>query len=447
MLYLTLLVPLAVVVGGRLVIVVLDLLSRLGTATLVFSTYQIAPKLAVYYSITAGIVALMIQNSIILSPLFVQENVAYEGAIALGLAFLPRVVSFASSVERGRSVLITILAPLALTSLTLVALKPGDLAIHPEPFGVVLLGVLPTIALGDFALYVSAWKGFLKPELALDRFDRLKVQETVSSHLDSYRYSDLGLVLETIKFALDRADELHNQQAKLEVATAIVSCLEVQPLVCKPLSEIIERLSASDSPAVLEKLTGSYGFVLDYNLTLGLSKLARMSDHSNPGVRKKVVEVCMRKWEATPDVKKILLSAMERFLRNARVLTVDFLEMRALLSASSSGGVKGEELTQHQVYLRQGGIESLTAEGVFQGKEFVVALEKAWEVDPSRMSSIVEEFSHDKDPMKRLVAVVLLADATMGSKITNRDKLLSELLKDKQLSVMAEAMRGLSELS
>src|SRR5260370_21252752 len=98
-LYLVLLVPLAVVVGGRLVIVILDLLSDLGTATLAFSTYQVVPKLAFYYSITAGIVALMIQNSIILSSLFVQMNIFYVGAIALRLAFLPRVVSFASSVE------------------------------------------------------------------------------------------------------------------------------------------------------------------------------------------------------------------------------------------------------------------------------------------------------------------------------------------------------------
>jgi len=255
---LILILPFVVVAGGKAILIILDGLSNLGTATLSFSRYQTIPKLVAYYFCTSAIIALMIQNSIILSPIFAPlRDPSYEGVAGLGLAFLPRVVSFASSVERARSVLIAILAPLALTSLTLVALRPSDLSISVEPFEVVLLGIFPTITLGDLALYLSASTGFLRPELTIDHFDVLKVRETVLSHLDSYRYSDLvsvlghaiqkgrtdveSAVLSTIKIALDSADEQQNSQAKLAIATAILEALDSKPLHCKPLIQTIHR--------------------------------------------------------------------------------------------------------------------------------------------------------------------------------------------------------------
>lgn len=413
------------------------------------------PKLAIYYAVTAFTIIVLVENSIILSSQFESSSdISYVGSVALALAFLPRVVSFASSIDRGRSVLIALLAPLTLTSLALAAFKPLHLALRIEPFQLAILGLPVTISLGEICLFTGAKTGLLKPEMSLEGFDHLKIEETMISHLESYCYQDLlalfsvafrkkrleqaGAILSTIKMGIEAATEQRNVFAKCTIARAIVQSMRLDHSLRLQLLEVVKGLSSDAAPEVVTAVLGAYEFLIDYPLAETIPKLWSLAGSPDPRVRRKVVDICLKKWNSSPEIPRIFLSSMEHFVRD--------VHFRIPLNTSLLAEEKNALDPERDLLFMSGELDSLQDprlhSGVFEDEDFENLLARAWDIEPVRMSSIVTTMLAGSLDQK-LTAIKLLSNSRIGPKIIDRVGLLSLLAQDKNpLIRMAMTMQG-----
>jgi len=188
-------------------------------------------------------------------------------------------------------------------------------------------------------------------------------------------------------------------------------------------------------------------YMFDSSPTLAMGQLTSLVGNANPSVRAQAVRVCVKKWKAHPDIEKIFVSAIERFLRSARAPLTRrsspsgsiYLGLPPEFEIGENGEpVLSEPFVGHRV-------TSLISGGGFLEEEFVALLERAWEVDPSKMNNVVGEMVRDGDPSKRLASIVLLANRWLRDRIQERLVFVEELMKDSNPLVKAEAERVFSK--
>jgi len=408
-----------------------------------------------YYALVTPLLVVLIENSIILSELAQTPKAWQISLAALSLAFLPRVVSYASSIQRARNTLIAVLTPLTLMALVLIAVDPRRIIFHPEPFTLSFLGIMPLIAIGDSALYLSTTIGVTRPTISLETIAQSEVERTIRSQLATYPYDTLigvlgdanrrkrleteNAILEALSLAVDLAVKEQNISARLAVARGITRSIPRHTNLTVLLLPIIERLSQDEAPDVIKEVSGSFGYVLAQSADKCIRILTNLSHHTNPYVRRVVVDFCWKRLATGPAIlREIFVDIMKEFLRRIRHaighLWLDATPPQRMMIEDA------ERLYRKLPHIPRD-------ESVFLESDFLKLLHKAWEIDSRSMDVALAEMVSSNDVFARYGAVMILAEQSIRERVADNKELIKSLLADKSSLVRLSANRFLASQS
>jgi hypothetical protein len=447
-----LLITPVVIFGGRLLLLVIDFLSNEVTTSLVPTEYRSIPRLAAYYVLITPLLVVLIENSIILSELAQTLKTWQISLAALSLAFLPRVVSYASSIQRARNTLIAVLTPLTLMALVLIVVNPERIIFQAEPFTLSLLGIMPLIAIGDAVLHLSTTLGVTRPLITLESIAQSEVERTIRSQLATYPYDTLiGLlgeanrrnrvetehaILEALSLAVDQALKERNIRARVAIARGITQSIPRYARATVVLLPFIEHSSQYEVPDVIKEVSGSFGYVLEQSPDKCIHILMTLSHHTSPYIRRVVVDFCWERLASGPaKLRGIFVDVMKEYPRRiwhpigSLWLDVSRYPERSIMIAEAE-----------HVY---GTLPFPRDESVFLETDFLKLLQKAWEIDSRSMNIALAGMVHSKDTPTRYGAVMILAEQSIRDRIADNKEMIETLLADKSSLVRSFANRFL----
>ena len=267
--------PILIILLGKTAELIIRTLEKISTGPLSLTAPINTILLFCYYASLSIFLALLIENSAILTLLNFRPDEWQVALISLSLAFFPRVLSYASGMERARNTLLAIFTPLTLTAAVTVFTQPATLAFNLQTLELCIIGGIIQVIFGDLALYFAGFLGVIHPIITIETVSLIDLKQLVHSQLETVQWDRVCQTLEEAK-QCDRVDiiqkildsmraflvESRKRGAKLAriiFVDAITKALCSEPSLEEELVPLLEDLETDQEVEVRTRLAYSYG--------------------------------------------------------------------------------------------------------------------------------------------------------------------------------------------
>lgn len=418
-----LLTPLLIIVLGKTAELLIHVLERVSTGPLSLIKPSNALLLMGYYLLFSIFLATLIDNSIVLSLLSFRFSEWQVAAISLGLAFLPRVLSYTSSMERARSILLAILTPLTLTATIVLFIQPESVVFRLKTLEFCVVGSIPQTTLGDVALYFASFTGMISPKISIETISMIDLRRLVHSQLETVPWNDICNILVEAK-KVDRVDVVQNiirsmgfflnesekrraKLARISFVDALVRTIFSNPGLREGLIPFLNSLQ-NDPEAEVRARVAPYCITLSREMpSKGLKDISEWLDDNNITVLQEIGRKITDLLRSDPNAP---LYAIKLSLNPAFIQSL----------------VTGEGLE----FISEGGV-SMT----YSPNPVIQTLKAAYMISPNIVSKHIDNCSLGKDPKLRILAAAIVSDQSFAKDDKVIAQVRERLKKDKNLEV------------
>lgn len=269
--------PIIIIVLGKIAELVIYTFERVSTGPLFITGPRNTLLLFGYYMSISILIALLIENSVILTLLNFSPDEWQVAFVSLSLAFLPRVLSYASSMERARGVLLGILTPLTLTATIVLLTQPSSLAFRAKTLQFCFVGSLIQPVFGDLTLYFVGFLGIIHPRITIETISFVDLQRLVSSQLETIQWERICQVLKEAKgvgrvdiinkivksmsIFLEESRKRGTKLARINFFEAIAEAIYSEPDLKEELTPFFETLNEDPDTEFRARIANRYGIL------------------------------------------------------------------------------------------------------------------------------------------------------------------------------------------
>jgi hypothetical protein len=266
--------PILILLLGKIAELIIIALERVSTGPLSVTGAKTTLLLICYYALFSAFLAFLIENSIIVSLVSVRFQEGYVALIALSLAFLPRVLSCATGMERARSILLAILTPLTMTATIALLINPSTIALRPQTLQFCLAGSLVQPIIGDLTIYFLAFLGIIHPKITFETISLLDLKQLVRSQLETLQWNPICAILKEAKhvnrtdinqkiitsmmFFVEESRRRRAKLARIAFIDTLVESLCSEPTLKEDLISLFKVLNNDQEAEVRSRLASCY---------------------------------------------------------------------------------------------------------------------------------------------------------------------------------------------
>jgi len=433
--------PLLILVLGKVAELIIHTLEMISTGPLSILKPTNSVRLVAYYTFFSIFLSVLIENSIVLSILNFRFDTWQVATISLGLAFLPRVLSYAGSMERARSILLAILTPLTLTAAFVLFIKPAKIIFSFETFEYCFIGSLIQTALGDLTLYFASFIGIINPAITIETISLIDLDRLVRSQLETIRWDRICQILEELKqlgridvvqkvvrsmsFFLEESRKRRAKLARVAFADDLAGMIISSPILVEDLLPLLRSLQ-EDKEAEVRACVAPYCIVLSNKKSFkGLKNISEWVNDSDVGVLEYVattVEKMLHGQDPNAPLYATRLSANPAFAQ--------WLYEKFELSPQSRSKKIAQEHRPTSMYdVYDGVLWEMRPNPIIQ------TLKTAYLVSPDTISKHINECSLNAGPELRMVAAAAASDPNFAAKDHAMTQIRKRLAKDKDPKV------------
>ena len=197
--------PILIVLLGKIAELIILSLEKISTGPLSIISPKNTILLLFYYASFSIFLAFLIENSVILSLVNLTLEEAHVAVASLSLAFFPRLLNYASGMERARNTLLAILTPLTLTAAVALLVQPSAITLRSQTLQLCFVGSLIQPIIGDLTLYFLGFLGIIHPRITIETISLLDLKRLVNSQLETLQWETICEILTEAK-RLNRSD-------------------------------------------------------------------------------------------------------------------------------------------------------------------------------------------------------------------------------------------------
>jgi hypothetical protein len=435
--------PILIIILGKSAELIIRALEKVSTGPLSLIEPKNSVLLFGYYVLLSIFLAVLIENSAILSLLNFRPNELQVALISLGLAFLPRVLSYASGTERARNTLLAILTPLTLTAAFTLFTQPVTLAFRQQTLELCIVGGLIQIVVGDLALYSAGFLGIIHPIITIETISMLDLQRVVYSQLETIQWDRICQIFKEAKqfnrddisqkicramnFFVKESREREAKLARITFVDALVETIYSSPDLRDELIPYLEDLDKDPVAEVRARTAYGYAVISRKMPDKSLQCLSRLVDDKDINVLLEVgralTNVLNVNSNAVSQIIKLSLNPV--FLNHIRIEAATPRHIRSYVQVV-------EESDSGEEYVRTVPVRQLER---FGENPILKSLKIAYVNSPKAVLKHFKACSSDKDPRLRVLVAAVISD----SDFTQHDKKLlrikEKLKKDKSRDV------------
>lgn len=401
----SLLFPIAIILMGKAAELIVGLLERASTAPLSFMGTKNTLLLMSYYASFSVLLAFLIENSAILSLLGFKASEAHVAFTSLGLAFLPRVISYASGMERAKTVLVQILTPLTLTSVVVLFFEPASTLLRWQTLGLCVLGSTMTATIGDLTLYFVGFLGMIHPRITFETVSVLNLERLVKSQLETLQWdpicdilkesksvkrSDISQkILKAMSLFISESRKRGASLARISYADSLVRALHFEPDLGEDLAPLLGTLKQDPDAGVRARIAFYYGLRLRNAPDKGLEDLLEFLNDQDARVLEEVGDALAYPLigDISEEVVQLLVSHVINLSMNSAFL--DQLMEDPVIRHSPGGSVR------------------------YMKTPIVRAVEIACARSPDTVISHIQRCSNSANPKRRALAALISSSSRL----------------------------------
>lgn len=445
--------PILIVLLGKIAELIIYFLERISTGPLSFIEPRNTLLLTCYYAVFSMFLALLIENSAILTLISFKPPEWQIAIISLGLAFLPRILSYASSMERARSILLAILTPLTLTAAIVLFIPPSNIGFRLRTLEFCVVGSIIQSMLGDLTLYFAGFLEVIHPKITIETISIMNLRRLVSSQLETLQWKPICQILmkavqvnrvdivqdimESMKFFIEESRRRKARLARIAfVDTLIETCLQGQSSLRQELIPFFDVLKGDQEAAVRARLVYCYAIASKWVPDKALQAISEMLGDNDMEVLNELgdaVTFLIRSGSKEAVSYAIKLSLNPAFLdyifsepfryptterRFSPDASIDLLEPPTAI-----------EYTRDRLFLERRSRHYILADSIFRALKF------AYKVSPEIVLAHIQNCSLDKDLRLRVLAAEIVSDPSFGQNETTLIRIRKRLKKDKHPEV------------
>lgn len=414
------LVPVLIIILGKTAELIIRLLEKVSTGPLSLIGPQTTLLLMCYYASLSTFLALLIENSAILSILNFRPDEWQVAIISLSLAFFPRVLSYASGTERARNVLLAILTPLTLTAAVVLFIQPATIALRLQTLEFCIVGSLIQPIIGDLTLYFAGFLGIIHPEITIETISLLDLRQLVHSKLETIQWDSIcqilkeakqvnrvdiiQKILESMKFFIDDSRKRAAKLAQIDFIDALSTTIRSEPNLVEELFPLFEAFKNEKEAEVRAHM--AYGYA-------AMSKV--MPDKSLQGLSGLLDDKDISVLQAVGSAFTILLKSNSKAVSHAIRLSLNPVFLKWLFKE-----------TQFELR-RRGHVYPPWREE----SPILKALKAAYANSPDAVFAHIQRCSSNKDVKIRVLAAKMVSDPFFAQDEKRLVQIRERLKKDK----------------
>jgi hypothetical protein len=427
-----LLTPLFIISLGKMAELLINVLERVSTGPLSIIKLGNFLFLLVYYVLFSIFLAVLIENSIVLSLLNFRFTEWQVAIISLGLAFLPRVLSYASSMERARGILLAILTPLTLTATVVLFIRPASVIFNLKTLEFCVVGSILQTALGDLSLYFAGFMGLINPTITIETIPLLDLRRLVHSQLETIQWDNICHILneakrlsrvdivqkimESMNFFVDESRRRRAKLARVVFVDALIKTIFSHPNLKQDLVPFLKSLQV-DQEAEVRARVAPCCIVLSKEMpSKGVKSISEWLNDDDITVLEEIGRTIAGLLKSDPDAPLYAtkLSLNPVFIR--------WLEEHSDL--------------EHIAHARAREVTSM----IDRPNPIIQALKAAYMISPDTVSRHIDSCSLNKDPKLRILAATVVSDPDFAKDDRIISQVRERLKKDKNPKVIMRVM-------
>jgi hypothetical protein len=428
--------PILVVLLGKTGELAIRGLERASTGPLSLTNLRSALLLVGYYFLLSTFLAFLIENSVILSLVNFRPNEWQVAIISLSLAFLPRVLSYASGMERARNILLAVLTPLTLTAVLTLFMQPTALTLTLQTLELCFLGSLILPFVGDLTLFFVGSLGIIHPVITFETVPLLDLQRLVLSQLETIKWDNICQILKKAKL-VNRVDivsevllamnsflkESRKRGAKyvrIVFIDALTEAVCSEPSLGEDLIPILKAFNVDQEVEIRTRMVASYVLMSKATPEESLRCLAELLDDKEMAVLEAIgsglTVLLKRNQEAASHIAELSLNPvfldwLVRLIRSRQFAqtwehrTADMDTLRDLYVEESVQDFRSVGVPVYFAEEMGGTAVTLRSEN-----PILRALKAAYASSPDTLLDHVQGCCSDKDLRLRVLAATIVSD-------------------------------------
>lgn len=419
--------PILIILLGKLAELIIRAFERISTGPLSLIEPRNTFLLFCYYVSLSIFLAVLIENSALLSLLNFRPNEWQVALISLSLGFLPRVLSYASGIERARNTLLAIFTPLTLTAAVTLLTQPATLAYRLQTLELCIVGSLIQVLFGDLALYFAGFLGIIHPIITIETISLLDLRRLIYSQLETIQWNQIcevlkeakqvnrvdiiDKILESMKFFIHESRKRRAKLARAVFVNALIKTIHSEPNLQKELASYIDTLKKDKEAEVRARIACCYGIMSREMPDKSLRSLSELLNDKDLRVLHEVgmalVIVSQVNSKAVLEIIKLSLNPV--FLGELMKLTSMPIQTRVQLVDEYGFEMEHVSLEPSRRMLH------------YEEDPILKALKAAYTISPKDVFEHLKKCSSDKDIRLRVLVAAIISDSNF---IQNDKKLL-----------------------
>jgi hypothetical protein len=460
--------PILLIVFGKMGELVIRALELVATGPLSLTNIKSTFLLMIYYTTFSVFLAFLIENSVILSAIGFQPNEWQVAIISLSLAFLPRVLSYASGMERSRNIILAILTPLTLAAAMTIFLQPSAPIFSIQTLKICFVGSLILPIIGDLTLFLFGSSGFVHPVITFETISLLDMNRLVNSQLETLKWENICDILKKAKKA-NRSDII---QKIVEAMTSFIkesrrrgakycriifiddltTALSSDPNLAQELLPVLRSFNKDTEVDVRNRIVASYALMSKSLPDQSLSSISDLLADKELTVLESIGSAFTILLRSKPEAAKYIVQlSLNTVFLDWLMGQVKERQINPMLKRSK-GRIQHAELERMEKIYFQESIQDIYTKGIpvysveTTGTSFTVSpgenpilrsLKAAYVSSPDLIAEHIQSCCASKDKKLRILAGVIVSDEEFAKSDDSFLKVKEKIKKDED-----ELVRG-----